>query len=106
FDVEVADESDEWALLALQGPEAPELLQDLTGTVLSDLRPFRFAEGEVAGARSIISRTGYTGEDGFEIYLSPEDAPRLWRGLIEAGAPPGGGRARATPAPGPGLGIF
>jgi aminomethyltransferase len=96
FDVEVADESDEWALLALQGPEAPELLQDLTETVLSDLRPFRFAEGEVAGARSIISRTGYTGEDGFEIYLSPEDAPRLWRGLIEAGVTPAGLGARDT----------
>src|ERR687890_2788782 len=97
FDVEVADESDEWALLALQGPEAPELLQDLTETVLSDLRPFRFAEGEVAGARSIISRTGYTGEDGFEIYLSPDDAPRVWRRLIEAGAPPARLGARGTP---------
>ena len=72
LDVEVVDESDDWALLALQGPEAAEVLQNLTDADLSDLRPFRFVEGEVAGAKTIISRTGYTGEDGFELYLAPE----------------------------------
>src|SRR5918995_992768 len=96
LDVEVADESDGWSLLALQGPEAPGLLQDLTETDLSGLKPFRFADGEVDGARSIISRTGYTGEDGFEIYLSGDDAPRVWRRLIEAGATPAGLGARDT----------
>jgi aminomethyltransferase len=96
LDVEVADESDDWALLALQGPEATGLLQDLTETDLSSLKPFRFVEGEVDGARSIISRTGYTGEDGFEIYLSPEEAPRVWRRLIEAGVTPAGLGARDT----------
>ena len=96
LDVEVADESDDWALLALQGPEATGLLQDLTETDLSSLKPFRFVEGEVDGARSIISRTGYTGEDGFEIYLSPDDAPRVWRRLIEAGVTPAGLGARDT----------
>ncbi len=84
LDVEVDDESEDWALLALQGPEAAKLLQGATDAELSALKPFRFAEGEVAGA--LISRTGYTGEDGFEIYLPPDDAPRVWRQLIEAGA--------------------
>src|ERR671915_1025793 len=68
LDVEVADKSDDWALLALQGPEAADLLQDLTETDLSSLKPFRFLEGVVDGAKCYISRTGYTGEDGFEIY--------------------------------------
>jgi aminomethyltransferase len=96
LDVEVADESDDWALLALQGPEAADLLQNLTDADLSNLKPFRFAEGEIAGARAMISRTGYTGEDGFEIYLPPDGAPQLWRELIEAGATPAGLGARDT----------
>ena len=96
LDVEVADESDDWALLALQGPKAAELLQDLTSTELSGLKPFRFARGEVEGVPALISRTGYTGEDGFEIYLRPDGAPRVWRRLIEAGAAPAGLGARDT----------
>ena len=96
LDVEVADESDDWALLALQGPKAAELLQDLTSTDLSGLKPFRFARGEVEGVPALISRTGYTGEDGFEIYLRPDGAPRVWRRLIEAGAAPAGLGARDT----------
>jgi aminomethyltransferase len=96
LDVEVADESDHWALLALQGPEAVERLQDITDTDLSGLKPFRFAEGEVDGVPAIISRTGYTGEDGFEIYLFPDGAPRVWRRLIEAGVTPAGLGARDT----------
>jgi aminomethyltransferase len=96
LDVEISDETEEWALLALQGPEAPDLLQNLTETDLSTLKPFRFAEGEVAGAKTIISRTGYTGEDGFELYLPSDDAPRVWRELLEAGATPAGLGARDT----------
>ena len=96
LDVEVADESDDWALLALQGPQATDLLQNLTDAYLSTLRYYRSLEAEVAGIRAMISRTGYTGEDGFEIYLSPGDAPRLWRELIEAGATPAGLGARDT----------
>jgi aminomethyltransferase len=96
LDVEISDETEDWALLALQGPEAASLLQNLTGTDLSDLKYFRFTEGEVAGAKTIISRTGYTGEDGFELYLSSGDAPRVWRGLQEAGATPAGLGARDT----------
>ena len=96
LDVEISDETEGWALLALQGPEAPDLLQDLTGTDLSTLKPFRFAEGEVAGVKTIISRTGYTGEDGFELYLPSDDAPRVWRELLEVGATPAGLGARDT----------
>lgn len=96
LDVEIADESDDWALLALQGPRAEELLQEFTDTDLSALKPFRFAEGEIVGAPTIISRTGYTGEDGFELYMSPEDAPEVWQQFIEAGALPAGLGARDT----------
>ena len=96
LDVEISDETEAWALLALQGPEAVQLLQNLTETDLSNLKYFRFTEGEVAGARTIISRTGYTGEDGFELYLPSDDAPRVWRELLEAGATPAGLGARDT----------
>jgi aminomethyltransferase len=96
LDVDLADESDDWALLALQGPEAADLLQNLTDADLSNLKPFRFTEGEISGAGTIISRTGYTGEDGFEIFVRPDDARRVWRELIEAGAAPAGLGARDT----------
>jgi aminomethyltransferase len=100
--VEVADESDEWALIALQGPEAASLLQGITSTDLSALKYYRFVEGELettgtAGVSpALTSRTGYTGEDGFELYLRPESAPGLWRRLVEAGAVPAGLGARDT----------
>jgi aminomethyltransferase len=96
LDVEVADESDGWALLALQGPEAAGMLQGLTETDLSSIRYYRYAVGEVDGAYAVISRTGYTGEDGFEIFVRPDDAPRVWRRLLEAGANPTGLGARDT----------
>jgi aminomethyltransferase len=96
LDVEIADESDDWALLALQGPRAAELLQTLTETDLSVIRYYRFVEGEVGVSPVVFSRTGYTGEDGFEIFARPEDAPAIWRRLIEAGAAPAGLGARDT----------
>ena len=96
LDVEITDESGDWALLALQGPEAVELLQGLTGTDLSAVRYYRFVEGEVEGAPALLSRTGYTGEDGFEIYVRPDSAPAVWRRLIEGGAAPVGLGARDT----------
>ena len=96
LDVEVADESDDWALLALQGPEAAGILQRLTETDLSGLKYFRYAVGEVDGSYAVISRTGYTGEDGFELYLRPDDAPAVWNTLIAAGAAPVGLGARDT----------
>ena len=96
LDVETADESDDWALLALQGPEAVGLLQEFTDTDLAPIRYYRFVEDAVHGAPAILSRTGYTGEDGFELYLKPGDATRVWRALIEAGAVPVGLGARDT----------
>jgi aminomethyltransferase len=96
LDVEIVDESDDWVLLALQGPRAVELLQPFTQTDLSMIRYYHFAEGEVGVSPVVLSRTGYTGEDGFEIFARPEDAPSLWRRLIEAGAAPAGLGARDT----------
>jgi aminomethyltransferase len=96
LDVEISDESDDWALLALQGPRAAELLQALTETDLSEILYYRFVEREVGISPVVLSRTGYTGEDGFEIFARPEDAPALWRRLIEAGAVPVGLGARDT----------
>ncbi|HVT57586.1 MAG TPA: glycine cleavage system aminomethyltransferase GcvT [Thermoanaerobaculia bacterium] len=92
-DCEVADESDRYALLALQGPQALAILT-ATGSAaegplvtadIARLRYYSFLRGEVAGRPALISRTGYTGEDGFELYLAPEDAPELWRRLLAAG---------------------
>lgn len=90
----VRDESDDWALLALQGPKAQSILQTLTPTALDAIRFFRFAEAEVAGKPAILARTGYTGEDGFEIFCRPGDAEALWEALLEGGAKPCGLGAR------------
>jgi aminomethyltransferase len=89
FDVEFADRSEAFGLLALQGPEAQAILGRLTDTDLDAIRFYHFAEGRVAGEAAIISRTGYTGEDGFELYVAAEDAPGIWRALLEAGADDG-----------------
>jgi aminomethyltransferase len=83
---ELDDVSDSWALLALQGPKAAAILQPLTAVPLAEIRYYRFARGDVAGHRAIVSRTGYTGEDGFELYVAPEAAPPLWDALLAAGA--------------------
>ncbi len=96
LDVEISDQSDDWALLALQGPEAASILQDLTEADLSNLKYYRFVEDDVDGHRAVISRTGYTGEDGFELYVRPDDAAPLWRRLVGAGATPVGLGARDT----------
>jgi aminomethyltransferase len=82
---EVFDDSDATALLALQGPLAAEILAPLTGADLAAMRSFRLAQSLVAGAPAIVSRTGYTGEDGFEIFIAPDDAAAVWRRLLEAG---------------------
>ena len=81
--------SDQFALLALQGPKAEAILQPLTPIDLTAIGFYRFAEGEVNGRPSIVARTGYTGEDGFEIFADPKDAPALWRRLAAEGAPHG-----------------
>jgi aminomethyltransferase len=87
--VELADRSDDYAQLAVQGPLAQDILQPLTATELSEIRYYRFIEGAVADRPALIARTGYTGEDGFELYTNPEDAPALWRALIDQGRPRG-----------------
>jgi aminomethyltransferase len=87
--VDVKNESDDWVQLALQGPLAARLLQRLTAVGLVGIRPFRFTEGEVAGVRCTIARTGYTGEDGFELFCRPGEGPRLWAALMDAGKPEG-----------------
>jgi aminomethyltransferase len=82
---DVRNESDEWAQLALQGPLAVQLLQRLAKVNLAQLRPYRFANGEVAGIACLVARTGYTGEDGFELFCSSGEGARLWDALMEAG---------------------
>ena len=85
----VSDESDETSLLALQGPKSSDILQILTGTKLDDIKYYWFAEGEAAGCKAVISRTGYTGELGYELYTSNKDAPKIWDAIMEAGTPMG-----------------
>jgi aminomethyltransferase len=89
FGVELRDRSDEVALIALQGPRAVEVLAPLTDADLDSIRYYHFAEGEVDGRAAVISRTGYTGEDGFELYLANDDAAPVWRRLLEVGEPLG-----------------
>ncbi|WP_432355350.1 glycine cleavage system aminomethyltransferase GcvT [Sporosarcina sp. A2] len=85
-EVQIDNQSDDWALLALQGPKAESILQRLTEIPLSEIRFFRFQENvEVAGETTLLSRTGYTGENGFEIYCSPEAAITLWDRLLTEG---------------------
>lgn len=89
-EVTVRDISRETAQLALQGPLAEQILQKLTRTDLSSIGFFRFQQDvDLDGAIALVSRSGYTGEDGFEIYLSPKDAPALWNKILEAGAEEG-----------------
>jgi aminomethyltransferase len=86
WDCEVEFASPRYAQLALQGPRSQATLARLTRVDLSGIRYYWFTDGEVAGTPARIARTGYTGEDGFELYVAPEHAARLWRELMEAGA--------------------
>ena len=90
FDCKVTDRSDDTALLALQGPKAIEIAQTLTDLPLSDIPYYRFAEaapGAFAGTRrALVSRTGYTGESGLELYLAPDEVEGVWEKLLAAGA--------------------
>ncbi len=79
------DSSSRYALIAVQGPASREVLQPLTGVDLEEIRPYWFSYGEVANARATISRTGYTGEDGFEIFVPPNMADKVWMALLESG---------------------
>lgn len=82
--VEFEDRSDETALLALQGPRAREFLSAHTALDVEAIGYYRFAEGLVAGRAAVVSATGYTGEDGFELFLAAEDAPAAWAALLGA----------------------
>jgi aminomethyltransferase len=77
--------SERYAQLAIQGPKGPATLQKLTETNLSAIEYYHFADGAVAGVQARIARTGYTGEDGFEIYVAPEKAEFIWGEVMNAG---------------------
>ncbi len=81
--------SADYAQIALQGPAAAEILARVTPAAVASLPSFAFVMGQVAGHESLISRTGYTGEDGFEIYCKPGAAASIWEALVEAGKPRG-----------------
>ncbi|WP_149399478.1 glycine cleavage system aminomethyltransferase GcvT [Dictyobacter arantiisoli] len=87
--VSISNQSDTTALIALQGPQAQAILQPLTETDLAGIRYYHFASGQVGEIHCLISRTGYTGEDGLELYCASVDAPALWDALLTAGKPLG-----------------
>ncbi|UWE12046.1 glycine cleavage system aminomethyltransferase GcvT [Actinacidiphila bryophytorum] len=89
FDAQVTDDRDAYALLAVQGPAAPGILKALTDADLDGLRYYAGLPGTVAGVPALIARTGYTGEDGFELFVAPADAEPLWKALLAAGADAG-----------------
>ena len=94
FDVLVVDESDDTTLLALQGAKAQAALQDLTDIDLETVGYYKCSEGKISGVQGMISRTGYTGEDGFEMYIPNAIAVDVWRALLANGAVPIGLAAR------------
>ena len=83
--VEVQDTSSRYVQLALQGPLAEKILQRLTSVRLDEMRPFHFSFGEISMIRCLVARTGYTGEDGFELYCDSSQGERLWSALLDAG---------------------
>ncbi|MDX1567042.1 MAG: glycine cleavage system aminomethyltransferase GcvT [Longimicrobiales bacterium] len=91
YRVEVEDRSAATALLALQGPWSESILAVLTDVDLDTVPYYRFTVGAVAGIETVVSRTGYTGEDGFELYTSADEAPELWDALLDAGSKLGTG---------------
>ena len=87
FDAEVINSSPSYTQLAIQGPKALEILQPMTDVDLSAIKYYWFTSGHVDGVPAIIARTGYTGEDGVEIYFDPNESERMWKKIIEAGKP-------------------
>ena len=85
FEAEVIFASGDYAQLAIQGPRALGVASELTDLDVAGMRYYWFAHGEFAGAPAMIARTGYTGEDGFEVYLHPQEAERVWRAILDAG---------------------
>ena len=88
-DVVAVNTSSRYALLAIQGPAARDILQTLTGVDLAEIKYYWFTTGEIAGVAGTISRTGYTGEDGFEVFVPPASAERVWNAVLAAGASAG-----------------
>src|ERR1700704_4207135 len=84
-DAVAVDASSRYALVALQGPEAANVLPPPTGVDLAGMKYYWFGHGEVANVRATVSRTGYTGEDGFEIFVPPAQADKVWLALLESG---------------------
>ncbi len=89
FDAKVENAGPRYSQLAIQGPRAKDILQRLTPVALDSIHYYHFAFGKVSGIDCLIARTGYTGEDGFEIYFAPEHSKELWSDLIHAGEPAG-----------------
>jgi aminomethyltransferase len=85
FEVEVRDESDLWALLAIQGPNSVSILSEITAFPLADLKYYAITEAELDGVQCLLARTGYTGEDGFEIYAPVESAGAVLDAILSAG---------------------
>ncbi len=83
--IELRNVSADYCQIALQGPDALRIMQTLTGTPLQEIKYYHFREGVVDDVPAIISRTGYTGEDGFEIYAAPDKAEQLWNKMLDAG---------------------
>ena len=97
FGVKLHDASDDMALIAVQGPKSAGILQKFVDVNLADIRYYHFTQGEVVGHRAIISRTGYTGEDGFELYVDNDAAVPIWQALMATGqVSPAGLGARDT----------
>ena len=86
FDTEVRDESDAWVLLAIQGPRSVEILGAITSAPLSDLKYYAISEAHIASVDCLLARTGYTGEDGFEIYIPVSSAEKIFDSLMAAGS--------------------
>lgn len=86
FDAEVEFASERYAQIAVQGPRARETAQKLTPVDLSSIKYYWFTDGEFCGVPARIAHTGYTGEDGFEVYVAPTEAERVWKSLLDAGA--------------------
>jgi aminomethyltransferase len=86
FDIEVRDESDSWVLLAIQGPKSVEILSKITTAPLSDLKYYAISEADISNVSCLLARTGYTGEDGFEIYIPVAAAEKLFDALMDAGS--------------------
>lgn len=96
YEVGILNDSDNWGQVAVQGPEAEAVVCKVLGTDVSGVAFYHFVDSELYGKRAIFSRTGYTGEDGFEIYATPEAIVDLWKAFLAAGVTPCGLGCRDT----------